>query len=76
SETNLNNEIFLILKDGSKVRSWVERNGFSINDSDTGYNGNMHIVYRDFTVENSKEAVVNVKDVKAISINGTVYNLK
>lgn len=76
SETNLNNEIFLILKDGSTVKSWVGRNGFSINDSDTGYNGTMHIVYRDFTVENSKEAVINVKDVKAISINGTVYDLK
>lgn len=75
-ETNINNEILLILKDGSTVKSCVERNGFAINDSDTGYNGTMHIVYRDFTVENSKEAVINVKDVKAISINGTVYNLK
>ncbi|MDE6710556.1 MAG: hypothetical protein K2J76_08705, partial [Oscillospiraceae bacterium] len=75
-ETNINNEIFLILKDGSTVKSWVGRDGCSINADGTGYNGTMHIVYRDFTVENSKEAVVNVKDVKAISINGTVYNLK
>lgn len=76
SETNINNEIFLILKDGSTVKSSVERNGFSINADETGYNGTMHIVYRDFTVENSKQTVVDVKDVTAISINGTVYELK
>lgn len=74
-ETNINNEIFLILKDGSTVKSWVGSDSCSINADGTGYNGTMHIVYRDFTVENSKEAVVNVKDVKAISINGTVYEL-
>lgn len=75
-ETNINNEIFLILKDGSTVKSWVGRNGYSINADETGYNGTMHIVYQDFTVENSKQAVIKVKDVKAISINGTVYDLK
>lgn len=73
---NINNKVSLIFKDGSTLTASITQIGASINDSETGYNGNMTITYRDFSVENSKPAVVDVKDVKAISINGTVYNVK
>lgn len=76
SSDNINNKIFLIFKDGSTLAASVSEWGFGINDSNTGYSGNMTITYRDFTVENTKPAVIDVKDVKAISINGTVYELQ
>lgn len=76
SSDNINNKISIIFKDGSTIAASVSEWGFGINDSGTGYSGNMTITYRDFTVENTKPAVIDVKDVKAISINGTVYELK
>lgn len=76
SSDNINNKVSLIFKDGSTLAASITNLGYSINDSGTGYSGNMTIIYQDFSVEDSKPAVVDVKDVKAISINGTVYELK
>lgn len=75
SSDNLNNKVSLIFKDGSTMTANVTEWGFGINDSGTGYSGHMTITYRDFSVENTKAAAIDVKDVKAISLNGTVYEL-
>lgn len=76
SSDNINNKVSLIFKDGSTLAASITRMGYGINDSGTGYSGSMTIIYQDFSVENTKAAAIDVKNVKAISINGTVYELK
>lgn len=66
-----NNELYIILKDGKRVRGSF--GGSSARPIGSVYECSYSINYWD---ENGREAFIEVEDITAISINGTVYELK
>lgn len=72
------NKCCLIKKDGSQIPAGFSGMQMSViedDDIEGSYEGSMDIVYLEEEGDLATQTVVNIKDIKAISINGTVYEL-
>ena len=65
-----NNEIYIILADGKRVRS-----GFDSGSQNHSGNISKCSCIIQYSDENDKKIFINAEDIAAISINGTVYEL-
>lgn len=66
-----NNEVYIIMKDGERVKAEFG-SGYEMPDGNI-CTCSCDLIYRD---EDDREIFIDVEDITAVSINGTVYELK